>query len=202
MWCFIGTMDADKERLRLLVKAGLDVVILDSFPRKLYLRIANMLKWVKESFPGLEVIASQRCHQGTSCQFDCCRCGRFENWYGNWLYLYYQEVMACGRPQGTAVYNVLKAYRGMGSIDAMQKTGTKGNASTSRYIFRIRQCFGRTRIPLRNFIPIFVRNGLQHSCQDIGCSVANLLKNKLFKGGKLGFEFRNRFLLNPEGGGP
>ncbi|CAI4549166.1 BAH_G0025090.mRNA.1.CDS.1 [Saccharomyces cerevisiae] len=31
----IGTMDADKERLRLLVKAGLDVVILGFIPRKL-----------------------------------------------------------------------------------------------------------------------------------------------------------------------
>ncbi|CAI4233809.1 BAH_G0000030.mRNA.1.CDS.1 [Saccharomyces cerevisiae] len=35
MWCFVfGTTDADKERLRLLVKAGLDVVIFGFHPKE------------------------------------------------------------------------------------------------------------------------------------------------------------------------
>ncbi|CAI4529658.1 ADQ_G0025580.mRNA.1.CDS.1 [Saccharomyces cerevisiae] len=84
----------------------------------------------------------------------------------------------------------------MGSIDAMQKTGTKGNASTSPLLFRIRQVFWfrtgvcglLTKDPIKKFIP-YLYNGLQHSCQDIGCKSLSSLKENVQRS-KVRFEFR------------
>ncbi|CAI5230075.1 ASB_HP2_G0001030.mRNA.1.CDS.1 [Saccharomyces cerevisiae] len=156
----IGTMDVDKERLRLLVKAGLDVVILDSSQGNSIFEL-NMLKWVKESFPGLEVIAGNVVTRGTSCQFDCCR--RIVVW---------------------------------APLTPCKKTGTKGNASTSRYFSESDSVLVAQGVSgavvdkgsIKKFIP-YLYNGLQHSCQDIGCRSLTLLKNNVQRG-KVRFEFR------------
>jgi IMP dehydrogenase len=120
----VSTRPQDRERVEALVAAGADILLIDSAQGYSIYQI-EMLKFIKENFPGIDVIAGNVVSTRQAAALieagaDALRIGM-----GPGSICITQTMMAVGRPQATAVYHCAKYARQYG-IPVIADGGIQG----------------------------------------------------------------------------
>lgn len=221
----VGTRPGDKERACQLALAGVDAFVVDSAQGDSSFQI-NMIKWLKSEFPKIDVVAGNVVTRLQAKHLINAGCDGLRIGMGIGSICTTQEVCACGRSQGSAVYycskfakqfgvpciadggiantghivkawalgasavmlgsmmagteeapgkyyyqdgKKLKRYRGMGSLEAMDKGSTERYQATAAKTKVAQGVSGsvRDRGPLRTYFP-YICQGVKHGLQDMG----------------------------------
>ena len=246
----IGTHTVDRDRAKLLVGAGVDIIVVDSSQGDSIYQLET-IRHLKANYPDVDVIGgnvvtpSQALHL-IQAGADGLRVGM-----GIGSICTTQEICAVGRAQASAVYHVskfarkygvpviadggikstghitkalalgagcvmmgsmlagtdespgeyfyqdgvrLKRYRGMGSLEAMQKGGEKRYVWDDSSAPSVKVAQGvsgavQDKGTLRRYIP-YLMQGVRHGLQDAGCRSVTEAQTKLYAD-QLRFEIRS-----------
>lgn len=244
----ISTQDESKERIDELVKAGVNVIVIDSAQGNSIYQL-KMIEYIKKKYSGLDVIGGNVVTEDQCANLIRAGCDALRVGMGPGSICTTQTTMAVGRAQATAVYRCgkyahqekipviadggignighivkalsigasttmmgamfagteeapgeyfyengvrLKRYRGMASIEAMERGGGKRYFADENAVKVAQGVSGAVvdKGSLFDYVPYLIQ-GLKHSLQDLGAKNIKKLHEMLYSD-ELRFEVRSR----------